>query len=94
MYLNRYDHKRRIRIQCHDDMASPRKTLVTDIETGQTIDNIQHISIQLDARLLHMAQITYMVYDDQGKAVHDDSKQVTETITLHDFELDVSALEL
>ncbi len=94
MYLNRYDHKRRIRIQCLDDMASPHKTIVTDLETGQTIDNIQHISIQLDARLLHMAQITYVVYDDDGKVATKDFNPVTKTITLQDFELDVSALEL
>jgi hypothetical protein len=94
MYLNRYDHKRRIRIQCLDDMASPRKTIVTDLETGQTIDNIQHISIQLDARLLHMAQITYAVHDDQGKIAVHDHRLVTETITVQDFDLDVSALEL
>lgn len=94
MYLNRYDHKRRIRIQCLDDMASPRKTIVTDLETGQTIDNIQHISIQLDARLLHMAQITYTKYDDQGQMIQKDFRPATETITLRDFELDVSALEL
>ncbi len=94
MYLNRYNYKRRIRIQCLDDMPAPIKTIVTDLETGERIDNIQHISIQLDAKLLHMAQITYMEYDDDGKVATKDFNPVTETITLQDFELDVSALEL
>ena len=94
MLLNRYNYKRRIRIECKDDMPAPVKTIVTDIETGEKIDNITHISIQMDARLLHMAQITYVEHDDQGQMVEKDFRSVTETITLQDFELDVSALEL
>lgn len=94
MLLNRYNYKRRIRIECKDDMPAPANTRVTDIETGETIDNIMHISIQMDAKLLHMAQITYVEHDEQDKMVMKDSRPVTETITSHDFELDVSALEL
>jgi hypothetical protein len=75
-------------------MPSPHETIVTDIETGEKVDNITHISIQMDAKLLHMAQITYVEYDEQRKIVEKDHRPVTGTFTTSEFDVDVSALEL
>lgn len=75
---------------------------VTDADTGESISNIHHIDLTLDARKDISANVTYYMSDTTGKLppgvfafkTHDgEYRPIEQTNTVEIVEIDVTAIE-
>lgn len=90
-------YNRRIRIEGGMNDLNGRRLHVTDIETGETIQNVIEVTIYLSAvrnRNMNTAKVTYGAFDSENKPIVIDGEIATGTITLENPEISLTAYEV
>ena len=88
------DWIRRIRITSPIGITKPYAVLLTDAQTGETIDNVQSLIFEADVQnSFTSVTLQYVEYSDEGKPVIENNALVRGQITLSDPIVDVTARE-
>ncbi len=89
------DWKRRVRIEGGMKDIAGFFLTATDVETGERINNIEHVFLLLSPSEKNRAVIKYCRTDESGKfMIGEDRNLIKETIQLDNIEIAVTALEV
>ncbi len=83
--------KRRIRIQGKPDDTRAFFVTITDMETGEPIDNVVFATIYLDPRDVCKAVLTYDETDKNGQVIANDGVTVERSAEVENPVIDITA---
>lgn len=85
---------RRLHIKSVENTASPLHVSITDVETGERIENVHSLEITMNARDVNKVRITCYAAGPDGKILDNGrGKPILETVEVEAVEVDVVAIE-
>jgi hypothetical protein len=85
--------RRRVRIEGGINDLKGNRLTITDLETGEEIQNVIKAVIILDAREYNGVELTYLEVDEQDKIIVIDADVVEKKLRLNFPEISLTALE-